>query len=687
MYCKNCGQALMDGARFCTGCGAPVVPDFAPVEEDYPVEIISEESLPHEEYVPAEYTSEYMEEEYAPAEYAGEYVEEEYAPAEYAGEYVEEEYAPAEYAEEIPVEEVSVEEVPVEEVPVEEVPVEEIPVEEVPVEEVPVGEIPVEEVPVEEVPVEEIPVEEVPVDEIPVEEVPVAEIPMDDEPTILLPEENTVEAPVAALCSNCGTPLEDGMAFCTECGTPVAAAAPVATEEIPVIPAVSGKKPKAEKAPGEKKRLSKKAVIWIVVAAVVVLGAAGGFLGWYFYQMSSTYDAAFAALDNRDYDEALALFEKYDYKDSEIMADMLRTQQADYDSALHALDTHDYETARNIFEYLGDYRDSAEWSQYRVTYEQATFVMACAMNGDFEAGCNALGETDTAAASENFAIAYLYYNAGDLFSSVYEYQDSGYLADDCYFNAGIYYLEEESWNNADNMLNSIVNEDTARTFEETYQSYCADGEALALIEASLNLYNLYPEMDATYIAGLDENIAALEALASEHFYNDNLMTVVDMFCFGLSQERESMDEEGYMLDEVLFYEGCATQSDAIDMLIELGFGFSDESLMDSYIGFGDYYRACAVISQDLHDQLNGQTAEYDDEVGDYLTYTNNTGNTFILGYHFEFSAEGEYLGSSDQYQLEVPNGETVKIPLNIPNDIAYIWDEWTIWRDFEITDY
>ena len=657
MYCKNCGQALMDGARFCTNCGAPV-------EEAYPVENVYEEVLPQEEYAPADYAGEYVEEAYAPAEYAGEYVEEESAPVEYIEEYVEEESAPVEYIEEY----VEEESAPVEYI---EEYVEEAPVEEIPAEEVPVAEMPVEEIPVEEIPVVEVPVNEIPVEEIPAEEAP------------------------AALCSTCGTPLEDGMAFCTECGTPVsvaAAAVPVA-EEVPVIPAVPDKKakkekkPKKEKAPGEKKRLSKKAVIWIIVAAVVVLGAVGGFLGYYFYQMSSTYEAAFAALDNRDYDEALALFEKYDYKDSEAMADMLRSQQADYDMAMNAVETHEFDVAQSYFDMLGDYRDSAEWSEFRVTYERASYVMECAMNGDFTSGCYALGEADTAAASENFAMAYLYYNAGDLFSWISEYQDSAYLADDCYFNAGIYYLEEESWSNADNMLDCIVDEDIAIAFVETYRSYCADGEALALIETSLNLYNLYPEMDANYIAGLNENIAAFEELSSKHFYDENLFEAADMFGYGIYLERESMDEEGNMLDEVSFYVGCATQSDAIDLLVELGYELSDESLVESYLGMGDYYRACATVTEELHNQLNGQTAEYDGVIGDYLVFTNNSGYSFILDYHIEFTADDEYIGSSDQHQLEIPNGETVQIPLHVPNDISLIWDGWTIWRSFELVDF
>ena len=187
MYCKNCGQALMDGARFCTNCGAPV-------EEVYPVENVYEEVLPQEEYTPAEYAGEYVEEAYAPAEHVGEYVEEEPAPVEYVGEFVEEESAPVEYSDEHMEEESA----PVEYI---EEYVEEAPVEEIPAEEGPVAEMPVEEIPVEEIPVVEVPVNEIPVEEIPAEEAP------------------------AALCSTCGTPLEDGMAFCTECGTPVSVAA------------------------------------------------------------------------------------------------------------------------------------------------------------------------------------------------------------------------------------------------------------------------------------------------------------------------------------------------------------------------------------------------------------------------------------------------------------------------------
>ena len=30
MYCRNCGKALKDGVKFCTGCGSPVSGEPAP---------------------------------------------------------------------------------------------------------------------------------------------------------------------------------------------------------------------------------------------------------------------------------------------------------------------------------------------------------------------------------------------------------------------------------------------------------------------------------------------------------------------------------------------------------------------------------------------------------------------------------------------------------------------------------
>lgn len=195
MTCKHCGTELIDGALFCSECGARQKPVMeAPIA---PPIILAE-------------------------------------PA---------------------VEETVAEPVPEE--PITEEPIPEEPTAEEPVSEDPITEEPITEEPISEEPITEEPIPEEPTAEEPISEEPVPEEPTPDsivvEPVIVEPV-----APGPAFCPRCGNALRPGSQFCGRCGAP-AQPTPVQPVTVPQsAPAAEGKKPKQKKEKPQRTRKIKR---------------------------------------------------------------------------------------------------------------------------------------------------------------------------------------------------------------------------------------------------------------------------------------------------------------------------------------------------------------------------------------------------------------------------------------------
>lgn len=101
-------------------------------------------------------------------------------------------------------------------------------------------------------------------------------------------------------CTNCGSKLEEGAIFCTNCGTQVVKQELATPVHEPVLPVVKKSKGK----------------VLIIIGASVALLLVAGITGYFIYQnhITKQADNLITYLDNEDYDEAIALYEKYSHK-------------------------------------------------------------------------------------------------------------------------------------------------------------------------------------------------------------------------------------------------------------------------------------------------------------------------------------------------------------------------------------
>lgn len=119
--------------------------------------------------------------------------------------------------------------------------------------------------------------------------------------------------------------MVEGAKFCAHCGKEALAAAepsPVAEDAAPVVEAPVAAVPAEEtpavtaSAPAASKKKGKGAVIAIIAAVLVVALAVGGFFGYRYMTDLQTYEKACVLMEAGNLEEALALFEKLNVKDS-----------------------------------------------------------------------------------------------------------------------------------------------------------------------------------------------------------------------------------------------------------------------------------------------------------------------------------------------------------------------------------
>lgn len=446
-----------------------------------------------------------------------------------------------------------------------------------------------------------------------------------------------------------------------------------------------GKKAKKAKADKQAKPGKKRRVILIVSIVLVVILAVGAFVGVRLYQMNETYKQAKAALEARDFDEALELFDSLDnFKDSATKAGELKRSQETYEEAEELMKDRKFDEAKKLFESLDDYKDAAEMAASKVDYEKAMYLMTCAEENDLEGMELVLREGE--AYEEDDASRILFFRAAEQFAALGEYADSAEKADECWIAVAMIYLDREDWNGAEIVMEKM-SDDAREDFDVEFMSRVWDDEALEAITESLKEIGSYDELNAEYKEALDKHIDTISQYLDETFRYEELRELVTAYVEGLSYESEALDENGEMLDNLAWYYGCAVKYTALDeMNAKFDYLENDEDLKADNIGLGEYYTNCSRIATDLHEQLNGKTPTEGSNGELCLPYTNNSGCDFVLSYYFAFYNDAdEEVGRAEEATLEIKNGETVNISLNVPARCP-AWTQWIFYRSFDIVN-
>lgn len=542
-------------------------------------------------------------------------------------------------------------------------------------------------------------------------------------------------------CPECGNKLSGTESFCNECGTrvtPEAApavadpvipaeyaedatvvvpeAAPVAEDipaeidipvDEPVVPeepeepvffdeAEEPEEPAAPKQPvsenystpvvpvekPKKKKSGKLLLILIPIIVVVLLvGAAVGVWFW----AGHTHEQAMACLQEKNYEEALELFNKFSFinKDSEEMAAQLERLQNEYDDAKELLAENKFIEAQEILAELGDYRDSMVLTTSEVPYQQAMYLMQSAAddNGDALAQHPTYDET---AAYDRSSQILLYEGAADLLEELGEYEDSAAQYSKCYREIATLYMTEDRFEEA-MACQAYMSEADAESFLEEYKTYCVDEDVLAALAESVYAREEMEELyaDDPYMTDLDlveTEAAILEPFTEEGlmYFDPELEELVQAYLAGLLIEASVIEDDGYFSFDnyATWYTGNAARYAVIETLIEkYDFLGDDPSFQEYFAGSAEYYAAAAVLEQALLDQLIGVTAEEDEEAGYYLVFENTTGYAFDFVLTNEFcDAEYNTIFYHETDPVHIGVGETVNLYFQFPET-----DEWENW--------
>ena len=531
----------------------------------------------------------------------------------------------------------------------------------------------------EETPVEATPAaEQTPVEETPVEETPVAQ------------EDPELAEAVAAVA----TFKEDTSELSVdEILAQEAAAAATAQEYVDVAPMVEEY---AQTKMPKKKKKGKGVLIAIIVVVLVAALGVGAWFGYNWWTDSQTYDQAIALLAEKNYDEALKLFKELgDFEDSAQKVAELTKQQADYDAAKKLLEEEKFEEAQKGFAALKDYRDSMQYTKY----------------------AEAKGAFASAEKEEDFAAA------AALFEALGEFQDSKALVSKSYLEAAFAAVEAGEAGNAEQYLEKMTEEDQ-KLFEEAYHDeevlegwekalqarydmeiavvgetaeetedaeqnqtmegtggVQADEEVEATEETEAAEEETTEEAEEAEEVGYDfvAELELLEPLTELACKDKNLEELLNDYYEAVEAQQENLDDDGFVIDWVAFYEQELVRSQILDeMNEEYDFLEENEELNEWYVGMTEYFEACYAIESSL--TTWGQAVEIQEEDGkSYVDYTNDTEFDFTVSVCFVYyDADGEVI--SEEYQMgALKTGEKLRFYLEVPKDM----DSWNLGFAFE----
>lgn len=462
-----------------------------------------------------------------------------------------------------------------------------------------------------------------------------------------------------------------------------------------------------------KKTRKKLWAILIPILVVVLLAAAAG--GVYF-MARSTYAQAVACVEAKQYEQAIALFEKFSfYGDSkEQVAELNRLQKA-YDEAAALAQANNYVSAIGVLSQLGDYRDSKELMEITLPYARAGYLMASAVTSDAAAYTQHPDYQEGTAIPENLNIA-LYEGAASLYLAMGDQADAADLASGCYSQIAYIYMEQGLFEDALGCRTFLNEADNAAVLEK-YMTYCADTDALTALANAVRVRSALEQaladqlVDAeqeaededtqtneeteevppeeekiTYLDLVDAELEALAAFQEDLLYYDaDLKEQVALYLKALEKELSALDEDGNCKNLADWYAGSAMRCQVIETLIDTYDFLSDNTaLQASFAGKSAQYGAWSAVEKELTLQITGYNAQNTEEDGDFFPFENTTGYTFTLTVYNEFfDKENKTVFYHETDPVTIAEGETVNIPFMMPTDDEK-WETRTITWKYEV---
>lgn len=254
--------------------------------------------------------------------------------------------------------------------------------------------------------------------------------------------EGGIELGKILVCNNCGKTIKETDLFCSNCGKVY-----VKSGNYPDSKHISSSKEENEKEKDNKKSSShkkkRKIIFWCIV---IVLWSYAIVLSVKYFPMVLSYKQALNSLNERDYDEAINIFEELgDFNDSQ-----QKRKQAFYQKARSLMDNGDYDEAIRIYTSCA-YSDSQDMIR-EATFEKAN---ACCRNGDFEKAIllyrSIIGykDSENKLHSAEYEMAVNAYKNGEYGTAMLYFEaTSGYISDDGMYSDSVKKKYEEIIQNA-----------------------------------------------------------------------------------------------------------------------------------------------------------------------------------------------------------------------------------------------
>ena len=516
--------------------------------------------------------------------------------------------------------------------------------------------------------------------------------------------------------------------------TPVAA--PVVEESVAPVaapvaaPAAPKAAPVAAAAPAAPQKKSKKGLV-ILLCILIPLLIAGGVFAWLTIDKNNKTDMlkdANKAIKKGEYEDAVELLEKLgtfeeadqllaqinaylgaqdallegnyeqavelleqagDFEDAEEILEELEVKLDNYDEAVKALKGRSYAKAEMLLRELKSFKDSKKLLE-TIPFEKAKFLMECALGENYQAGLKMLADQEDYNVpyfnEESDARCWMLEEAASRFESLqgYKYDDAASYRNECWFQLGMRYAEENELYYAENCLERLKNygaEALAAELEAYIDSFYADAKFLDMLKAALEerkqLSDSGNQIPSELLAAELEMIEQLQNMTWRDY---NLQDIFSNFRHGVLQQKGAMSEDGQIVENVQeWYAGAYYRCYAIEYLnANYSFLEDEPALKALYVGASKMYDAYYSIEGNLNSYLLGYSPDYDYEAERYyLQLYNYTGYTYTLQIGIAFyNQDGEQVEYFDGEILTVPADDYVMIWLTLPAEDV----EWSTWH-------